>query len=531
MPTTGSTTERQIRPLLVTPPPSSVPGARFDQARVEHVVRFFRTLKHTKGKWAGVAYEPEPWEIEFLLAPVFGWVHPDGTRIVRTVWWEMPRKQGKSTRASACGLYLLAADREQGAEVYAAAGDKDQAGLVFNPAKEMAEASPGLRQRTQRFKTSIVYPKTRSTFKVLSSAAETKHGLNVHGAVIDEVHIHKTRDLIDVLETGTGSREQPLVIFITTADDGEQTTIYAEKRGYIEQLAAGTVTDPTTYGVVFAAPKDADPFDEQTWEDANPGIDVTVKRSYLRKEAGKAKAVPGYLATFQRLHLGVRTRADGVWFSVESWDQGGGLLDEADLAGEPCHGGIDLAATTDFNAWMLWFPRQRVVLTRIFVPEGAVKRRPELAAQLRTWARQGYLTITDGEITDEAALERQIDADASRFQVRHVGYDPWNATGLVGRLEDKGLSMVRVSQGIATLNDPTKRLEKIVALGDWNHGGHPVLRWMARNVRKDEDSAGNIKPSKRKSAEKIDGISALVNALLCEMTDPEADYDVMESIF
>lgn len=516
MPTRTSTTSAV--PLLQTPPPISVPGAWFDQAAVDRVTRFFRTLRHTKGKWAGVRYDPASWEVTYLLGPVFGWKHPDGSRIVRTAWWEMPRKQGKSTRGSACGLYLTTADREIGAEVYSAAGDREQAGFVFEPAKAMALGSAALRQRIRPYKRSLVYPKTGSTFKVLSSGGELKHGANVHGAIVDEVHIHKTRDLVDVLETGTGSREQPLVIFITTADDGTQTTIYAEKRTYLEQLAAGTVVDPTFYGVVFAATKDDDPFAERTWEKANPGIDVTVKREYLRAQAKRARAIPGYLPTFQRLHLGIRTRADGAWFSMEVWDRGGGLLQEDDLAGQSCFGGIDLAATIDFNAWMLWFPSQRKVLTRIFVPEGAVRRRPELEPTLRTWARQGYLTITDGDITDEAAIERQVDVDASRFRIHAVGYDPWNATSLVGRLEDKGLEMVRVGQGIATLNAPSKKLETLVAVGDLNHGGHPVLRWMAGNVRKDEDSSGNIKPSKKKSAEKIDGISGLVDALAVWLT-------------
>jgi phage terminase large subunit-like protein len=506
-----STTE--ARPLWQTPPPEDVPGAWFDQAAVDRVVRFFRTLKHTKGKWAGVRYDPADWEVAHLLGPVFGWKHPDGRRIVRTAWWEMPRKQGKSTRASACGLYLLGADREAGAEVYAAAGDRDQAGYVFDPAKAMALGSSALRQRVHAFKRSIVYPKTGSTFKVLSSGGELKHGANVHGAVIDEVHIHKTRDLIDVLETGTGSREQPLVIFITTADDGNQTSIYAEKRGYLEQLAKGLVRDPTFYGVVFAAERDDDPFDERTWERANPGIDVTVKRDYLQAQAARAKAIPSYLPTFQRLHLGIRTKAEGRWFDMARWDRCGGLVVEEDLAGQDCFAGIDLASTTDFTAWQLWFPEQRVVLSRMWVPRAAVERRKDIGPQLEAWARQGLLSITDGDLVDEDAIEAQIDLDASRFRIREVGYDPWNATSLVLRLEDKGLTTIRVPQGIATLNRPSKKLEVLVAAGDLNHGGHPVLRWMADNVRVDEDSSGNIKPSKKTSVEKIDGISATINAI------------------
>jgi phage terminase large subunit-like protein len=518
-----------VTPRLITPAPSTVPGAWFDQDEVDQVIRFFRSLKHTKGQWAGQSYDPLDWEVRYLLAPVFGWKHPDGRRIIRTAWWEMPRKGGKSTRASAVGLKLLAADKEPGAEVYAAAGAREQAGFVFDPAREMVRRSPGLHKRLRVYARSIWYPATGSSFKVISAASDLQHGANVHGAVIDEVHVHKTRDTVDVLETGTGSRRQPLIVFITTADDASQTSIYNEKRVYLEQLAAGSVVDPTFYGVVFAAPDDCDPFSEEALYAANPGIGVTVQLDYLKAQQERAKAIPGYLPTFKRLHLGIRDRAAGAWFDLRRWDDGAHELDPARLQGEECFGGLDLAATQDFTAWMLWFPATRTVLTRLFVPEAAVQRR-DVGPQLRAWARAGYLTITDGDLADEQAMKAQIEADAEAFRIREVGYDSWNATGLIGWMSERGLACVPVTQTISVLNRPSKELENLVLGGDWNHGGHPVLRWMAGNVRKDEDPAGNFKPSKRRSAEKIDGIAALVNALERwlgaeppEEADPEPD--------
>jgi phage terminase large subunit-like protein len=508
----AATAPPQVTPRLITPSPETVPGAWYDAAEVDRVLRFFRSLKHVKGQWAGTPYEPLDWEVTHLLAPVFGWKNEHGHRIIRTVWWEMPRKQGKSTRASAVGLKLLAADREAGAEVYAAAGAREQAGFVFDPAREMVRRSPDLAKRLRVFTRSIWYPATGSTFKVISAAHDLQHGANVHGAVIDEVHVHKTRDTVDVLETGTGSRLQPLIVFITTADDASQTTIYNEKRVYLEQLANGSVTDPTFYGVVFAAPDDVDPFSEEALWLANPGIGVTVQLDYLRAQQARAKAIPGYLPTFKRLHLGIRDRAAGAWLDLRRWDDGAHPLDESRLEGEECFGGLDLAATQDFTAWMLWFPATRTVLTRLFIPEAAVARR-DVGPQLLAWAAQGRLTITEGDLADEQAMRAQIEADAGRFRIREVGYDSWNATSLIGWMIERGLACVPVNQTIAVLNRPSKELENLVLAGEWNHGGHPVLRWMAGNARRDEDPAGNFKPSKKRSAEKIDGIAALVNAL------------------
>lgn len=519
-------------PRLITPTPETVPGAWFDQAEVDRVLRFFRSLKHVKGRWAGTAYDPMDWEIEHLLAPVFGWKNQDGHRIIRTVWWEMPRKQGKSTRASAVGLKLLAADRESGAEVYAAAGAREQAQFVFGPARQMVRNSPELARRLKVYARTIWYPAQGSTFQVISAAADLQHGANVHGAVIDEVHVHKTRDTVDVLESGTGSRLQPLIVFITTADDNRSTTIYNEKRLYLEQLAKGTVVDPTFYGVVFAAADDCDPFSDEALIEANPGVGITVQWDYLKAQQARAKAIPGFLPTFKRLHLGIRDRAEGAWLDLGRWDAGAHLLDEHRLEGADCWAGIDLAATQDFTAWMLWFPDTRTVLTRLFIPEAAVDRRADIGPQLRAWAAEGYLTITDGDLADEGAMKAAIEHDAERFRIREVGYDSWNATSLIGWAIERGLACVPVTQTISILNRPSKHLENLVVSGDWNHGGHPVLRWMAGNARKDEDPAGNFKPSKKHSAEKIDGIAALTNAIERWLgAEPEPEEDPEPDIF
>jgi phage terminase large subunit-like protein len=515
------------RPAVWTPTVRKVEGAWFDPDAVDRVLKALSNLKHTKGRWARTPFVPDPWQILWVIAPIFGWKHPptvefpQGLRVIRTAWIEVPRKNGKSTMSSGLGLVLLSADSEPGAEVYAAATTKPQAGIVFGEALKMAMASPALRDRIDPLREVIRYPSTGSIFRVLSKVAEAAHGLNPSGAVIDEIHVHKSRGLVDAIETGTGSRAQPLVIFITTSDDGDDTTIYGEKHNYTRKLADGSVTDATHYGVIWAASKDDDPFVEATWKKANPGYGKTVSVEYLRKEANKARETPSYFPTFCRLHLNLRMRIEGKWFTPRQWDKGLGMVDEAELKGRDCYAGIDLSNVSDFAVWLLLFPPVEgdpdggrwKVLPRIFVPAEAVDRRAPIRNQLIAWERAGRLTITEGDMTHYDAIETQAEKDASTFNVIEAAYDPWNSTQLISHLMEKGMTVWPLSQSIAKLNSPTKELERMVGAGDLNHGGHPVLRWMALNAVLRSDANGNIAADKKKSADKIDGISALVNAV------------------
>ncbi len=508
-------TEYRGVPLVRTPLPPKAKGAWFDEPAVERVLRFFLLLKQLIGRWAGREFRLFDWQVEFLIAPVFGWKHPDGRRIFRTVWFEIPRKNGKSTVSSGLGLYLVAADREPGAQVFAAAGDRTQAGLVFEPAKQMAAGSPALAKATRRMRQIIEYPKTGSFFRVLSSDGDRQHGLNVHGAVIDEVHVHKKRDLIDALETGTGSREQPLVVFITTADDGDQSSIYAEKRDYLEQVARGDIKDASFYGVVFGAAETDDPFAHETIAGANPGAGLTVGWDYLHQKAEEAKSSPGALNRYLRLHLNVRTRATTRWIDPAVWDANAGMVDEAKLVGRDCYGGVDLASTSDFTAWLLLFPDvdgKAQVVARFFLPEAALQRRRDIRSTLEAWRRDGWLTVTPGDVIDQSAVRRQMEADAARFNVLQVAYDPWNS-GFVPELSDAGMVIWPLTQTTAKLNAPSKELERLLGGRLIEHGGNPILRWMAGNVQVTSDSAGNIRPDRKKSTEKIDGIAALVDAI------------------
>lgn len=527
------------RPLLTTPIPSK--GVYLDLEAVEHVLRFFLLLRQLIGRWAGREFRLLDWQVRWIVGPIFGIKSKaTGYRVIRTAWIEIPRKNGKSTLCSGLALYLLLADREPAAQVYAAAGDRAQAGLVFQPARLMALGSPAIAKALGKgIKRNLLeHPRTLSIFRALSSDAKLQHGLNVHGAVIDEVHVHKNPDLIDALETGTGSREQPLVLFITTADEGTDGSIYATKREYLEGVVGGHITDVTFYGVVFGADPNVegfDPFSDATLRDANPGADVTVMMDYLRGKANEARQSPAQLNRYLRLHLNIRTKQTTRWIPLESFDATGQLIDPTEWAGMKVHGGLDLSSTTDFTAYVVRgrnAERGHPIRMLCWIPE---ERLAELERRcnvpLARWAAAGWLRLTEGNVVDYAKVREDILADRDRYGyvIDTVAYDPWNATETVQLLEGEGVAMVPVRQGYGTLSPPSKAIERQVvgstpARPLVRTGGNPVLRWMVDCVEVRQDDNGNIKPVKpdrTKSAKRIDGVVAWVMAEREDMADDE----------
>lgn len=519
-------------PKFKTPEPRRLSGARFDPARVDRVIKALSLLRHTQGRWAGRPLVPDPWQVAYIIAPVYGWVRRNDAgewvRVARTEYVELPRKNGKTTLAGGQACYMTTADGEMGGQVIAAAAGKDQAGFCFMPVKAIAEKSPALSPHVKVTASKIVHKRTGSYFTVVSSLADLLHGANVNAAVIDELHVHKSRDLVDALETGTGARDQPLIIIITTADDGRQDTIYAEKRLYLEQLARGALKDPTFYGVVFAADADDDPFVEETWRRANPGYGISPTKEFLEAESRKARQSPANKARFLRLHLGIRTKQETKYIELPDWDRNASLVDEAKLAGREAYGGLDLAATSDLLALCWLFPDDRRGgfdgLWRIWTPEANLERLDKrTAGQASVWVDRGFLTPTPGNVADYDWIKAQIDRDMTAFDVRSIGYDPWNASQITNDLTEAGAPMVKVRQGFATLSPPTKELQRLLIAGTvekplLRHGGNPLMRWMVDNLAVAMDPAGNVKPDKAKGADKIDGVSALVIALSEAMT-------------
>jgi phage terminase large subunit-like protein len=517
----------EFPPLVKAPEPRMVKGAAFDPERVDKVLAAFSVLRHTQGDLAGQPLVPDPWQVAYIIAPVFGWVRKNEAgrwvRIIRSLYVDVPRKNGKSTLCGGFAIYLTAADGEAGAQVLAAATTSSQAGYVFAPVKQLASVAPALRGHVRALQNRIIHPRTNSYFGVVSSVAEALHGANVHGAIIDELHVHKTPDLVEAIETGTGSRSQPLVVKITTADDGRPNTIYARNRRYIEQLEKNVFKDPSTYGVVFAALESDDPFAELTWKKANPGYGVSPTKESLKEAAEKARNSPAELSAFLRLRLGIRTKQTTRFIDLKSWDRNAGHTKEEDLLGRGCYGGLDLGSVSDLTALCWLFPKPDRhgydAIWRFWTPEDnleALDKRTANAASL--WVSQGWLDTTPGNVTDYDYIKERILADMDRFDVESIGYDRWNATQIVNDLMAEDVPLVKTGQGMFAMNPAMKEMQRLVLLGTRSapvleHGGNPIMRWMVDNLAVATDASGNVKPDKANSGDKIDGVSALANAI------------------
>lgn len=525
---------RSRAPLVLAFQADQHPGAWFDVARAKRALNALAAFRHTKGRWAGVPLRLgeglDPWQVVWVIAPVFGWVHLDPeldavVRVIRVAWIEEPRKNGKSTLSSAISNVLLLADREPGAEVYNAAGSTEQARRVFDDAKRMIATSTAARRRVEPLKDVVRVPRTGSILRVLSRVSETAHGLNVSGAVVDEVHtLRLRRALVEAIETGTGARDQPLVVFITTADEAEEGTIYDEKHTYTRNVANGVVKDPAHYGVIWAAEDGDDPFSDATLAKANPGAGKSPTWAYLRREAAKAKTTPSYFPTYCRLTLNLRRREHARWFDIDRWDTCDGAVDRASLRGRRAWGGLDLSAVSDFTAWSVWVETNRPgaeldLLTRIWVPELRVDAlQDQLKVPLREWIDADYLEVTEGDAIDYAVVKAAVVGDAKHFNMQRISYDRMFAGQLVQELETQlgeGLTSP-VPQTFLGLSPSCKELERLVLTKGFRHGGQPVLRWMASLVdvkRDDQDNIRPVKPNRRASMARIDAISAAVTAM------------------
>lgn len=522
------------RPLVVAFQADRHPGAWFDVERARRALRALGAFKHTKGRWSGVRMRLgeglDPWQVVWVLAPVFGWVHYDDeidriVRVIRTVWVEVPRKNGKSTLSSGVSGVLLLADSEMGAEVYNAAGSTIQAGRVFEDAKRMLLTSPAARRRVEPLKEVVRVPKTGGILRVLSRVAETAHGLNVSGAIVDEVHtLRLRRGLVEAIETGVGARDQPLIVFITTADEAEEGTIYDEKHTYTRNVALGIVNDPGHYGVIWAAKETDDPFVESTWRKANPGLGKSPTLAYMRREAEKAKSSPTYFPSFCRLSLNRRMRDQSLWLDMDKWDECSGAVDRSALRGRRAWGGLDLSAVSDFTAWTVWVEPTRPgaeldLLCRFWVPgERLETLEKKLLVPIRQWVNDGWITATEGDVIDYAAVRAAVIGDSNHLSLQRISYDRMFAGPLVQEMAEviDEKALLPVAQTYLGLSPACKELERLLGSEDFRHGGNPVLRWMASVVEVRNDGMDNIrpvKPDRHKSTRRIDGIQAAVTGL------------------
>ena len=531
----------------------------FDERVADAAVGFFKTrLYFTKGEWAGRPFLLEDWQANDIIRPLFGWKRADGTRRYRRCYVWIPRKNGKTELAAGVALLMLVGDAEPGGEVYSIASHADQAKIVFNQATSMVSRSELLTAEPnddgtggaglQCFKSSIYCPALNAAFKPLSGKAEGKHGYSASGLIGDELHEWNTGDLYQFVHDSQDARRQPLEFLISTA--GKKGSYGEEVWDECQKILDGTIEDPETLVVVYAASAEDDWQSEEVWRRANPNLGVSKKLDTMRANARRARQLPRLENHFKNYHLNVWTESAVRWLPLDAVDDEGrsfgwvhcagpiGWQDlETKLEGMRCFGGLDLSSTTDLSALAWWFPIQPglqkpALIVRIYKPEDLLKehsRRDKLPYQ--RWVDDGALTPTPGNVVDYAFIQEQIYRDAERFRVAHIGnpkrephegglaIDRWNATETSVKLEQEGIPVVKFGQGFASMSSPSKELERLVIANGFHHGGHPVLKRHAQVVTVQEDAAGNMKPAKDKSTERIDAIVASIMALGIAMYD------------
>ncbi|HFU4000194.1 TPA: terminase large subunit [Streptococcus suis] len=517
------------------PSPFMLPTSHYDKAKADRAVTFINNLSHTKGKWAGKRFDLLPWQ-EQIVRDLFGIVKEDGNRQFLTAYIEIPKKNGKSELAAAIALYLLYADNEASAEVYGAACDRNQASIVFDVAKQMVQMSRPLEKRSKIMGATkrIVNYSNAGFYQVLSAETGTKHGLNVSGLVFDEIHAQPNRHLYDVLTKGSGdAREQPLFFIITTAGTDRNSICY-ELHTKALDILNGRKKDTSFYPVVYGLSDEDDWNDEANWLKANPSLGHTIGIERVREAYQQALDNPAEENVFKQLRLNMWTSSSVAWIPEHVYAKGNDPIQYESLKGRSCYAGLDLSSTSDITAFVLVFPprfeeENYIVLPFFWLPEDTLELRCRRDHVLYdVWERQGYIKTTEGNVVHYGFIEKFIEDLSEIYHIKEIAYDRWNATQMVQNLEGMGLTMVPFGQGYKDMSPPSKELYKLMMEGKIQHGGHPVLKWMGQNVVMRQDPAGNIKPDKEKSVEKIDGIVALIMGLdrcIRHQTDEGSVYD------
>ena len=510
--------------------------SHYDRDAADFAVAFIENLCHTKGTWAGKPFLLLDWQ-EQIIRDLFGILKPNGYRQFNTAYVEIPKKNGKSELAAAIALLLCCGDGEERAEVYGCAADRQQASIVFEVAADMVRMCPALSKRVKILASQkrIIYAPTNSFYQVLSAEAYSKHGFNIHGVVFDELHTQPNRKLFDVMTKGSGdARMQPLYFLITTAGTDTHSICYETHQKAMDILE-GRKIDPTFYPVIYGASDAEDWTDPKVWKKANPSLGETIGIDKVVAACESARQNPGEENSFRQLRLNQWVKQAVRWMPMEKWDACAFPVNEDDLEGRVCYGGLDLSSTTDITAFVLVFPPsdeddRYILLPYFWVPEDTLDlrvRRDHVPYDL--WERQGHLMTTEGNVIHYGFIEQFIGRLGERFNIRDIAFDRWGAVQMVQNLEGMGFTVVPFGQGFKDMSPPTKELMKLVLEKRIAHGGHPVLRWMMDNIYIRTDPAGNIKADKEKSTEKIDGavatIMGLDRAIRCGNDTQESVYD------
>lgn len=511
-------------------------GCKFDPGRAQHVFDFFEQfLRQSEGRWVGKPLTLLDWQRWELIGPLFGWVKPNGRRLYRKSWCEVAKKNGKSTLAAGVGLYLTVADGEAAAEVYSAATSRKQAGEVHDEAIRMVRRSPQLMGRLKINETTktIFDSVTYSKYAALASDSAHSEGPNIHGLIGDEMHVWKGRAFFDSLIYGDIARTQPIFFFITTAGLVDPGSIGYQEHLYALDVMTGQKLDPELLVYIRAAEVKDDILDPETHRKANPSYGDIIDPEEMMRAAKTASQKMTARVSFCRYRLNIWGEELEGYIGTHRWQQCDAEFEEDDLIGQPCWGGLDLSAKVDLCAWALLFPGETWrALIRLWAPQDTAARREHSeGVPYLTWAQDGHLMLTPGEVIDYSYILDQIKTDAGRYDIRDVGADPWNLEAFRQQAleEIENLEIVEIQQTMKYLGLPTKELEALVLGGHFEHPHNPCMQWMVGNVKLMVDGNGNTKPHKRKSKDRIDGVSALLNALARAIDGGGGDVSIYES--
>jgi len=511
----------------------------FDQTKADRALNFIKQLKHTKGRWRGVPFTVLDWQTK-ATQDIFGTMRESGYRQYNTAYLEIPKKMGKSEYGAAIALYCLTADDEWAAEVYGCASDRAQASIIFDVAVDMVDQNPTLKKKIKPILSQkrLVYLPTKSFYQVLSAETYTKHGLNVHAVVFDEIHAQPNRGLYDVMTEGSGdARVQPLFFFVTTAgDDPDRESIGWEVHQTAVDILTGNKADPTFYAMIYGIDREnrriwtgrecettkekLDWKDEKLWAKVNPSLGHTVSWEKARDQFTRAQGNLAKEKNFRWLRLNSWEKIKtSKWLGVDFWDLCKGKVDIERLRGRPCYAGLDLSTKIDMTAFVLLFPpddinKKWIVLPKFWLPEDRIRERVETdKVKYDEWVQRGFLQTTPGNVIDYDFIEQEIFDSYDLYDIQDLGYDPWNAMQTAIRLEEKGAEVNEVRQGYKTMSGAMKEIEQLVRGKKLIHSGHPVLRWNVGNVEVKMDENENIRPVKGRGTERIDGLVALINAM------------------
>ncbi len=509
-------------------------GYHFDDEEAALRIQFVEAAcTHVKGKLAGEPIKLELWQ-KSLHANLFGWKKPSGERRYRESFVYVPRGNAKTTNAATIVLSCMCLDNEPGAECYSAAAEREQARLCFECVEGMIHNREELEDLFKVLKYSIV--KDDNSYKAISADAKSKHGFNAHLVVNDELHAHKDGELTETLMTSTLKRSQPLVVHLTTADY-DRLSICNQKYDYACKVRDGLIHDPAFLPVIYEASEADDWQDPATWEKANPNWPV-MDHEYFAREATRAESDPAYRNTFKRLHLNLKTSSNVSAFDMAHWDDCDERNDLEDVFEKPCYAALDVSSKSDLTSFVIVVPEYKDeaeeisiesldVFSWFWVPEDAVSRRSReksLFATYSGWAETGELFVQPGQRINQDEVREYInELSEEGWNIQSIAYDPWNAEAIRQGLESDGFEMVEFTQTLKHFSEPFKDLISLVGEHKVRHGEQPVLRWNAANCVSFSDANGNIRPDKKNSIDKIDGIVSLIMAHAMAMQERQVE--------